>query len=318
VLLLLILSFAYFAIAHITPGGICSLYPDQSLPACTSNLGLHASVPVQYGDWIGGYLHGDLGQSKAGSSVTAAILGAVPITTLLVLGSYLLVLLLTFVQVMFVRRRSRSGRLAWLARTAGTVAVSVPAFWLGLMAIYFFAVHLRLLHLPAGQVDDNNIPAFWSQAWFSQLGQSPNVVLDNLLKHLFLPAVVLAVVIAVVDGAVVSRVGSVSRVGVLRAHGRRGFIRRRKVFAGAFSSSFSLSLARLPIFVSALIAGFLVVEAVFGYSGLGYLFYTSLGSRDYGVVLGLLMVGSLALILMSLASDLLTPLVSPMSVSEPG
>lgn len=313
----MVLSFAYFAIAHITPGGICSLYPDQSLPACTSNLGLHASVPVQYGDWIAGYLHGNFGQSRAGSSVTSAILGAVPITTLLILGSYLLVLLLTFVRVMFVRRKARSGRLAWLPRTASTVTVSVPAFWLGLMAVYVFAVHLRLLHLPPGQVDDNNIPAFWSQAWFSQLGQSPNMVLDNLVKHLFLPAVILAVVIAVVDGAGLSRVDSVSRIGVSQAHGQTGFKRRRKVFAGAFSSSVGSSLARLPIFVGALIAGFLVVEAVFGYTGLGYLFYTSLGTRDYGVVLGLLMVGSLAMILLNLVSELLTPLALPSPVAQP-
>jgi len=298
--MLVALSFVFFGIAHLTPGGICSLYPDRTLDACSSSLRLKAILPEQYGTWLGDYLHGDFGHTQTGQSVASQILGGLPITTVLLVGTFGFLVLGAFIQVFMatVKRPRVTQRLASLA---AMVVLSLPAFWFGLMLIYILAVHWQAL--PAGQVDSDNIQSFWSSAWFSQLAQSPRMVLLNLIKHLMLPAFVLATIVLTVDGVLRSHAARVIGHSYLRTPGFRGRRRTKVILTDGVKQLLRPALSDIPRLVPALITGVVIVEAVFRYAGLGSLFYTSLGGHEYAAVLSLLMLASLVLVVVNFVAD---------------
>ena len=296
------LSLFFYGIAHLAPGGICSIYPDKTPTACASTLGLSSSPPMQYANWISGYLHGDFGLVASGTSVTSLILGALPATVLLVLGSYLWIMLLTVILTLL--STSSVAPAVWRAgRTAGILGVSLPAFWLALMFIYVFAIHFQVV--PSSDIRSTNIPSFWSNAWFSLLSSSPRMVLGNLAKHLLLPSAVLAAVIMVVDRSATPIFGKLACHSGLRTAKGKGAGRRGMVFHGSLRDALALSIANIPNFLAGLITGLLVVNIVFSYDGLGYLFYSRLASGDYAVVMACLMLGSVLLLLIDLAADII-------------
>src|SRR5579862_8909 len=196
VLILFVLSLLFFGIAHLVPGGICGLYPQKTIGACRSSLGLDDWLPVQYARWIGTYLHGNFGASPDGSSITHEILGGIPASVLLILGGTSVYLLVRPAFAFAIRRRNWKDR---LESPLAVLAAAIPVFWLGLLLIYGFAVHWPIL--PLGGVDSPNIPPFWSDSWFAMIPGSATMMLVNLLKHLLLPSILLALVIFVADRA---------------------------------------------------------------------------------------------------------------------
>jgi peptide/nickel transport system permease protein len=300
-ILLVGLSLVFFVIAHLTPGGICSLEPERSLASCIHGLGLRQSLPVQYADWIGGYLHGNLGRTAGGQSVGSQILGGFPASAVLLFGAYLVVAGFSALRIMLASPRV-SRRTDPIQRIMGLVGLSLPTFWLALVVIYVFAAHWQLL--PMGRVDNANVASLWSHKWFTELSQSPRLVLVNLVKHLVLPALTLSTVIVFVDDLTSSRTMTIgSRAGV-GAESLRGLRRSTQTFFDALGQLLSTAVTGTARVLPALITGVVIVESVFRYAGLGNLLYTSLGDRDYSTVLALLMVGTALIVLTTLAADL--------------
>src|SRR5205085_2006363 len=95
VLILAGLSVVFFVILHITPGGPCAAFEGSGVTgaakeaACVKRLGLDKPLVVQYFNAMGTYLHGDLGTSVSGDSVSATIAQKLPATVLLMGSSYL-------------------------------------------------------------------------------------------------------------------------------------------------------------------------------------------------------------------------------------
>lgn len=280
VLLAIALSGVFFGVAHLVPGGICSLYPTQTLAACRSSLGLDSALPWQYLRWMGAYLHGNIGQSPNGASVATGILGGVPASIVLISGA-LVVYLVWNVSVRLLDLRGRAHRHRALPYVA-LFLESAPLVWVCLMAVYILTVHWQFL--PSGKVDDANIHAFWSDGWFADVGRSPAMVLINVLKHLILPSISLAGLLILVE----------------RASGR--LVAPAPLFASR------RRLTDLPLFASILVSGLIVVEGVFSYGGLGAHFFSAFGGSppDYAMTLDFLMLGSGVLLLCKLAADLST------------
>jgi len=248
-------------------------------------LGLNGSLPEQYVRWLGPYLHGDLGRTATSSDVGAEVLGGIPESLLVLLGGLGVYAVVGFVW-MVVRRGWRGPRVSvW------PLVIALPVFWLGLMVAYVFGIHLRLL--PTGAVDDANVRAFWSDAWFSQFSTSPTMLTVNLLKHLVLPSATFAMVIFV--AARVSRSGG-ANAGV-------------RTVGAPHQSPWMQSVldnvrgVDLTVFVSILLAGLVTVEGVFSYSGLGYGLIASLSRADYAESIALLMLNSALLIIAKTVND---------------
>jgi peptide/nickel transport system permease protein len=289
-----------FAVLHLAPGGPAAIYaltPSMSaedLARLTRELGLDRPVPEQYLKWIRGVLTGNWGRSYRDGRLVLEIIGErIPATLLLMGSAFGLAVGLGLVAgiVSAVRQYSLFDHLLTFV---SMVALSIPTFWLGLMAIYVFAVLLRVL--PPGNM--GTIGADFA-------------LLDRL-RHLILPATTLGLVMV----ATWSRYTRASMLDVIREDYVRT-ARAKGMPGGAVILKHALRNALIPLITLAglqlpmMLSGALVAETVFTWPGMGRLFVDSIGYRDYPVLMGLLMLTALLVVAGNLVADLIYAAVDP-------
>ncbi len=188
---------------------------------CADTSCAHAAGPQAALGWLGGALRLDFGQTSDNQPVAAAIAAALPATGLLVSLALLIGLvcgwgggvLLALADLKagpgegpaalsrsrLQRRRATVGAgLRRAARGGGRalnalmeVGQGVPTFWFGGLLVALFS--LALGALPPGGIVGASLPAFGTADWAAALGTQPFTVLGDLLAHLILPALTLAV-----------------------------------------------------------------------------------------------------------------------------
>jgi peptide/nickel transport system permease protein len=298
-LLLLGVSVIGFALMHLAPGGPLALYTinptvtAQDIARVKVQFGLDQPMYVQYAKWATGMLTGHWGYSFfGGRPVAPIVLERLP-ATLELMGSALLLALVVGVTTGILAAVRRNTVFDYATATAAMVALSLPTFWFGLLGIYVFAQVLGWL--PAGGI--------------SSTGGGD--LLDRL-RHLVLPMAVLAFVLVAQwsrytrsamldilgqDFMRTARAKGLSPARVLLGHGLRAALVPLVTLAGL----------QLPL----LVGGALVTETVFSWPGMGLLFVNALGTRDYPVLMAILMLGALVVVLGNLAADLVAALIDP-------
>ncbi len=295
-----LVSLAGFAVLHLAPGGPAAIYamsPSMSaedVERLTRQLGLDRPLHEQYARWIGGFVSGNWGRSyRDDRPVLQVVADRVPPTVVLMVSAFTIAVLLGLGTgiVGAIRQYSLFDHAMTLS---AMIALSIPTFWLGLMAIYFFA---ELLHaLPPGNVETIGAP-------FS---------LMDRLEHLVLPAGTLGVVMV----ATWSRYTRASMLEVIgedyirtaRAKGlSASVIVLKHALRNALTPLVTLGALQLPLVFS----GALVTETVFTWPGMGRLFVDSIGYRDYPVLMGILMFTALLVVAGSLLADLLYGVIDP-------
>ena len=261
------------------------------IAAVHHELGLDRPLPVRYGEWLGRAAHGDLGKSLlTGQSVGEAIRGAVPSTVALAAAATLLVVVLSLplglLGAMLRGRWWRDG-----IRVVTLAGASIPGFFLAYLLIYLFAIEWHLLPV-TGQIGP---------------------------KSMVLPAVTLALgptalVARLVQKALLEELGE----GYVRTARAKGLP------AGAVLVSHALRNALLPVvtvlggILVRLIEGAVVVELIFGRSGIGNLTLQSVSSFDYPMTQGVVLFAGSVVIVFNLAVDLSYPALDPRVRLEAG
>jgi peptide/nickel transport system permease protein len=289
-----------FAVLHLAPGGPAAIYaltPSMSaedLARLTRELGLDRPVPEQYLKWIRGVLTGNWGRSYRDGRLVLEIIGERIPATLLLMGSAFGLAVGLGLAAGIVSAVRQYSLFDHLLTFVSMVALSVPTFWLGLMAIYVFAVLLRVL--PPGNM--GTIGADFA-------------LLDRL-RHLILPAATLGLVMV----ATWSRYTRASMLDVIREDYVRT-ARAKGMPGGAVILKHALRNALIPLITLAglqlpmMLSGALVAETVFTWPGMGRLFVDSIGYRDYPVLMGLLMLTALLVVAGNLVADLIYAAVDP-------
>jgi peptide/nickel transport system permease protein len=181
-------------------------------------------------------------------------------------------------------------------RFLAVIGNAVPVFWMGLILIFVFGVYLNWLPTGGRQTVSLN---------------SEFDLLDRL-RHLFLPALVLAVG----DVAVFSRFMRAETLEVLhtdfiRTAKAKGLAPYKVWFVHATRNALIPLVTILGPAIAGLIAGALVTETIFSWPGLGRLTFEAALQRDYPLVLGAVMIASALVILGNLLSDILYGVVDP-------
>ena len=136
------LSIVFFLILHLTPGGPCAALESGGAKGqalyhiCVQRYGLDRPLVVQYALWIGGYLHGDFGQTLGGISVASEFQEFLPVTILLATVSYALQLLIAIPLGIFSALKQYSF-FDSVFTFISYVGLSTPTFWLGLFCCTF-------------------------------------------------------------------------------------------------------------------------------------------------------------------------------------
>jgi peptide/nickel transport system permease protein len=257
-----------------------------------SDLGLDDPLPVQYVDFLRQIVTGDLGEStRTGSPVTSMIASTLPVTLWLSLYAIVVAVVLG-VALGVLAERYRGRWPEWVANAAALAGLSVPNFWLGMLAILWLCVGLGLF--PAsGYVELSADPLAW--AW-----------------HLTLPALVLGTGLA----AVIMRQTRASMISTMHSDFVRsaravGLGRARILLRYGLRNSLIVVVTIAGLQLGGLISGAVVTEQIFALPGFGKLTLDAVFTRDYPVIQAVVLLTTVGYVVINLAVDVLYSVINP-------
>ncbi|MFN2607576.1 MAG: ABC transporter permease [Acidimicrobiales bacterium] len=274
-------------------------FGDQTKVALEKYYGLRGSLPSQYVHYLSRLAHGDLGRTITTNAKVATELRRRAGWTVLLLGTSTVVAtgLGTVAGIHSGWRRDRP-----MDRGLMTVLLVVqefPAFLLGALILYLFAVKLGWFPLAHGQAD------------FSGSFSLFRKVVD-MADHLVLPLVVLTAAIAA-DSYLVMRSSMVSELGsdYLRLGRAKGLRDRRLKYRHAARNALLPLVALTAVDVGFAVTANIVVERIFSYPGLGGLLFDSIAKRDYPAIQGVFLVLSVGIVTVNAVADALYRKLDP-------
>lgn len=300
-----------FALIHLAPGDPATLLvaptaTAQEVAQQRARFGLDAPLPVQYAQWIGALLRGDLGTSLASARpVRTVIIEALPIS--LALGGVSLALSFVFGIALGGWQALRAGRKGdTTASVLSTIIYAAPSFWLALSLVVISTSGAAALGVPAWM----RLPSFGVESP-GALATGFDRVRD-IARHALLPLLVLALPGAagvarfarqsMREASLAPHVAAATSRGLSRAH-----VEWRHVLRNSVTPLVVLFGLTLP----GVIAGSVFVEQVFAWPGLGRAMLSAIASRDYPVVLALTVLYSVAVIGANLLADALLLWLDP-------
>ncbi|MBL0940149.1 MAG: ABC transporter permease [Gemmatimonadaceae bacterium] len=293
-----------FVLVHLAPGDPATLLVAPTATAeeaaqMRRSLGLDAPWPVQYAEWVGRALTGDLGTSLTRSRPVRDIIGeALPIS--LFLGGTSLLLSFFFGTAIGLWQALRASRTTDTVLTlASAVIYAMPSFWLALALVTLFTTGAVWFDFPLWL----RLPAFGVQA--PALDPSTVHWIDRM-RHAVLPLVVLSVpgAAGVVRFARQSVREAAQQQHVASAYAR-GLSTSRVSVGHVLRNALTPLVVLFGLTLPGVIAGSVFVEQVFAWPGLGRTMLDAIAARDYPVVLGLTLVYATAVILANLLADVL-------------
>jgi len=297
--ILLGLSVIVFAMMAAIPGDpataiLGSYATPENVERLNRQLGLDRSLVEQYFTWLGNLLQGDMGRSYALNRPVADEVFERFGATLALAGA---ALLLCSAFGLLAGVVAAVGQFGWRDRIVTflvLIGISTPSFWLGLLLIMLFAVQLKWL------------PASGMFAIYG--GGGP---LD-LLAHLVLPAVTLAVVAT----AVIARLTRTAMLEVLRQDYVRtarakGVSERRVIYLHAFKSALVAVIPVIGIQTGFVLGGAVYIETVFQWPGIGRMLVNAISTRDLLLVQGGVLVVAASYVFFNLLADVAQTLVDP-------
>jgi peptide/nickel transport system permease protein len=306
--IIFLVSFLIFTLLRVVPGDPVRLMaggmaPEELIEQIAQEMGLRDPIPVQFARYMGGVIQGDLGQSflrpASGASVGGAqfddatrseraevltlIAETAPMTIQLAVLAMVFALLIA--TPIGIAGGLYPGR--WPDRIAlylGSLFVSLPNFWLGIVLVLLLSVNL---------------------GWLPAIGYRG-------FAWTILPAIVLAVEIApfIIRTLTVS-IAQVMQESYISAATVRGLSRQRIVVAHALKNASVPLLNLLGVQFSLLLGGVLVIEFIFDYPGLGLLTINAVLQRDFPLIQGIAIVTSAAFVLINIAVDLAATAIDP-------
>ncbi|AZO36265.1 ABC transporter permease subunit [Mesorhizobium sp. M2A.F.Ca.ET.037.01.1.1] len=256
----------------------------QMVAAIRHELGLDQPLVMQFLHYVGNLLHGDLGRSYTQKTeVLPLILARLPATLILMAAGIVVevALGLTFGIIAAVRRGGFVDRSVMMLSFVG---VSSPQFVVALLLLYVFAATL---------------------GWFPMSG-------FGTARHVVLPALTLGVLGAGWYARMVrSAMIEVLRQDYVRTAHAKGLSGRRVVLGHALPNALLPIIAMVGIDIGQFMSGVVVVEAVYGWPGIGQLAWQAIQQVDVPIIMGVTLVSALAIVLGNLLADFVAPFVDP-------
>lgn len=302
VLMLLLISIISFGAIHLAPNSFFAsgeLNPNitpESLEQLKKVYGLDKSLPMQFIAWFQAMLRLDFGISFAsGKAVRDEILSRLPITLLMNVVSMVLVFVLSL--YFGIRSAMKRGSYDSAIKQFALISYAMPSFYLSLLLVIFLAVYWKIFPISGLHSVDvgTGLKYYLDMAW-----------------HLVLP---IFVMVFGGLGSLILYVRSLT-LNILKSD-YIFFARSRGVEGSALLRHFILPNLSPPLItilglsLPSLIGGSVILESIFAINGMGLLFYQSALSRDYPVIMGILIISSLLTLLGNMVADLVLSRLNP-------
>ncbi|MAZ85737.1 MAG: glutathione ABC transporter permease GsiC [Hoeflea sp.] len=293
------LTIIVFVIMSMIPGDpataiLGSYATPENVEKLNRDLGLDKSMVEQYFIWIGNLLHGDLGRSYSlNKPVLDEVLSRFN-ATLILAGTALVICSILGLIAGVISAVRQFGLADKVITFVVLIGISAPSFWLGLILILLFAVKIKLF------------PVSGMYAIYG--GGGP---LD-LLHHLFLPAMTLAVVATgVIARLTRTAMLEVLRQDYIRTARAKGLSERKVIYKHAFKAALVSVIPVIGIQAGFVLGGAVYIETVFQWPGIGSMLVTAISTRDLLLVQGGVLVVAAAYVLFNLAADVVQTIIDP-------
>ena len=242
-----------------------------------TEMGLDRPLPIQYGDWLLRFLHGDMGTSyRSDRPVAAMLLQALPYTLAIAASAMLLTILISLPLGIAIAAY-RNSALDCTIRFLTFIGNAVPSFIVGILLMFLFSYHLGWIPVLAG-----------------------NSPIGMVLPTAALALIMSARYIRQIRAATLDELAKDYIVG-LRA---RGITERRILFGNVLKNIMGVVVTLTAISVGSLLGGVVIIETLFSRPGVGSLLMTAINSRDYPVIQAAVVWMVLAYFVVNLLADL--------------
>jgi peptide/nickel transport system permease protein len=293
----LLVCFLTFLIIHLVPGDPARVLlgpeaPPETIEALRQQLGLDKPLLAQFGLWFWQLLHGNLGQSiQLQQPVLEAFVQRLPVTAELGICALLFSLLLAFPLGIY-SATHRNSWIDWLVNVSILTSTAVPGFVLGLVLILIFAVDIRFFP-PGGYTPFSEDPA-------------------GNIRALILPMITLATSTTAVNMRQIrANMIEVLSQDYIRTARAKGLRERRVQYLHALRNALNPVITVIGIQVGAIIGSTFVVETIFLWPGVGQLAVSSILSKDYPTVQGIVLLSAFVYMGVNLLVDICYAVLDP-------
>lgn len=296
--LLIVVSIVMFFIIRMAPGGPAILLQQditkEMAETMAKELGLDRPIYMQYIEWVGNLLQGDLGQSISLKRPVGELIRARMGATLWLAGFAMTMAAAIAIPLGVLSAVKRYSVFDYLATGIAFFGVSIPVFWFGLMLIILFSVTLHWL--PGSGM--YTIGADFSVA--------------DRLKHVIMPAIVLSSSsMAQLARYTRSSMLSAIKEDFVRTARAKGLAERAVLYKHALRNAMIPVITMLGVLMPRLVSGAAITESIFAWPGMGRLAVDAAFQRDYPLIMALTLLVSLIVILAGQLVDVLYVLIDP-------
>ncbi len=293
-LLLLGISAVSFALLNLAPGDPAEIVLRQRNPGqlpspaevavMRAELGLDASLPVQYARWVSRAVVGDMGRSYVTERPVAAQLARRTVPTVLLTTATLTLALLVAVPVGIMSARRRGSIVDTVARLAALVGAAAPSYALAYGLIILLAVKL---------------------SWLPALGYGSAA--QVVLPAIALSLAPMAQLMRLIRASMLETLGQ----DYIRTARAKGLSERTVAFRHALRNALLPAIGATGVNLGYLLGGAVIVETIFTWPGLGQLMVSAALTRDYPVVQGFVTYIAVVVLLVNLAADVALRIADP-------
>ncbi|WP_071458756.1 ABC transporter permease [Bacillus massilinigeriensis] len=314
---LLGLSLVVFFMIRAIPGDpaqviLGQLATKEAIAELSKDLGLDEPWYIQYFQYLGGLVTGDLGESLRTKTAISAEIWPYLAATIELSFFAMLIAILVGVNAGIVSAWFQNSWFDYTAMILALVGVSVPIFWLGLMEQWVFSYNLEWL--PTSGRDDvrNPVEAFTHLYVIDTLLQGRFDQFVDVLKHLVLPAIALATIpMAIIARITRSTMLEVMRSDFIRTARAKGMSMFWVVYKHSLKNAVIPVLTVIGLQTGLLLGGAILTETIFSWPGIGRYIYEAIGYRDYPVIQSGILIVALIFVLINLVVDLLYAAIDP-------
>lgn len=306
-----------FCVIRVVPGNpIAMMLPpgatEEDIARLTALYGLDKSIPSQFVIWVHGVLQGDFGTSiTSRQPVLSLVLGRLPATLELSIMALVMACLMGGAAAL-IGTRGRGSRVEGGIDVTNGMALSVPDFLWGLILILLFGVLWPVFHISGRVTPSLDLPFTTGFYLFESLIRLRFDLWRDIVSHMFLPALALAIPLAAIIGQLLKQsLKETMHLDYVTLSRTKGYGENHVILREALPNAILPTLTLVGVQFTFLIGGTVIIERLFSYEGLGNLAIDAVINRDLPLIQGIVILFAVIFTAVNLIVDLAYTVLNP-------
>jgi len=306
-----------FVVIRVVPGNpIAMMLPpgatDADIARLQAQYGFDKSIFQQFVIWLGNVTQGDFGTSiSLRQPVSDLVLGRLPATLeLSIIALTIAVIIGGTMALLGTRFRDTKGEAA--VDVSAGMALSIPDFLWGLVLILLFGVFWPIFHISGRVSPSINIDFTTNFFLFEALVRLRFDVIADLIGHMFMPALALAIPLAAIIAQLLKQsLKETMHLDYVTLARTKGYSENHVIAREALPNAILPTLTLVGVQFTFLIGGTVIIERLFSYEGLGNMAIDAVINRDLPLIQGIVILFALLFTIVNLVVDMLYVVLNP-------